>query len=219
MRGTCSTTRAARWRIGKPRCSAGCRTGPRRGNVRLVAGRRRARRQGAASGAARAPERCPRAMTRPFARPMRCRRSGARKSPHREFRTAERLAATDVQRDGALRAQINTLLELKRKAEARAIFDQAIAHGRAWATIRDADVAYLAVAVGNDEVALARFDAPHNGQLAAARQPSTPATPRCAASKTRRRSPISRKASTPRRTDASISTIRSCSKPAARSRI
>ena len=82
-----------------------------------------------------------------------------------EFRTAERLGATVVQRDEALRAQINTLLELKRKPEARAIFDRAIAHGRL-RTMRDADLAYLAVAVGNDEVALHRFDRAHDrGQL------------------------------------------------------
>jgi tetratricopeptide (TPR) repeat protein len=84
-----------------------------------------------------------------------------------EFRTAERLAATTVQRDGALRAQINTLVELDRKPEARILFDQAIAHGKL-TSIRDADVGYLAVAVGNDEVALARFDRAHaHGQLPA----------------------------------------------------
>lgn len=82
-----------------------------------------------------------------------------------EFRTAERLAITDVQRDGALRAQINTLLELKRKPEARTLFDQAMARGRL-RTIREADVAYMAVAVGDDEVALALFDhAAATGQL------------------------------------------------------
>ncbi|WP_210184856.1 NfrA family protein [Bradyrhizobium icense] len=84
-----------------------------------------------------------------------------------EFRTAERFATTAVQRDGALRAQINTLVELDRKPEARIVFDQAIAHGRL-GSVRDADVGYLAVAVGNDEVALARFDRAHgNGQLPA----------------------------------------------------
>jgi tetratricopeptide (TPR) repeat protein len=82
-----------------------------------------------------------------------------------EFRTAEKLAITDVQRDGALRAQINTLLELDRKAQARALFDQAVARGRL-RSIREADVAYIAVAVGNDEVALALFDdAAAKGQL------------------------------------------------------
>ncbi len=84
-----------------------------------------------------------------------------------EFRTAERLATTAVQRDGALRAQINTLVELDRKPEARVLFDQAIAHGKL-TSIRDADVGYLAVAVGNDEIALARFDRAHaHGQLPA----------------------------------------------------
>jgi len=82
-----------------------------------------------------------------------------------EFRTAERLAITAVQRDEALRAQINTLLELQKKPEARALFDQAIARG-AFSTMRDADLAYLAVAVGNDQVALQRFDRAHaRGQL------------------------------------------------------
>jgi tetratricopeptide (TPR) repeat protein len=82
-----------------------------------------------------------------------------------EFRTAERLATTDMQRDGALRAQINTLLELNRKPQARALFDQAVTRGRL-RSIREADVAYMAVAVGNDEVALALFDeAAAKGQL------------------------------------------------------
>jgi Flp pilus assembly protein TadD len=82
-----------------------------------------------------------------------------------EFGTAERLATNPAQRDGALRAQINTLIELDRKPEARALFDQAIAHGRL-TSVRDADVGYLAAAVGNDVVALERFDRAHvNGQL------------------------------------------------------
>lgn len=82
-----------------------------------------------------------------------------------EFRTAERLAPIGEQRDGALRAQINTLLELGRKPEARALFDLAVARGRL-GSMRDADRAYLAVAVGNDEVALALFDRAHaKGQL------------------------------------------------------
>lgn len=81
------------------------------------------------------------------------------------FRAAERYAATPVQRDEALRAQINTLLELQRKPEARALFDQAIARG-AFSTIREADVGYLAVAVGNDQTALQLFDRAHaRGQL------------------------------------------------------
>ncbi|QHO78406.1 hypothetical protein ACH79_43315 [Bradyrhizobium sp. CCBAU 051011] len=84
-----------------------------------------------------------------------------------EFRTAERLAKTAIQRDGALRAQINTLVELDRKPEARILFDQAIAEGRL-RSIRDADLGYLAVAVGNDEEGLARFDRAHaRGQLPA----------------------------------------------------
>ncbi|KRQ94757.1 hypothetical protein CQ12_04310 [Bradyrhizobium jicamae] len=84
-----------------------------------------------------------------------------------EFRTAERLAKTAMQSDGALRAQINTLVELERKPEARVLFDQAIAQGRL-GSIRDADIGYLAVAVGNDEIALARFDRAHaRGQLPA----------------------------------------------------
>lgn len=82
-----------------------------------------------------------------------------------EFKAAERMAPTANQRDEALRAQINTLLELKRKVEARALFDEAMARGRL-ATVRDADLGYLAVAVGNDKVALALFDRAHkNGQL------------------------------------------------------
>jgi len=82
-----------------------------------------------------------------------------------EFSTAQQLAATTVQRDDALRARINTLLELQRKAEARALFDQAIAQERL-GTMRDADLAYLAVAVENDKVALALFDRAHkSGQL------------------------------------------------------
>ena len=44
------------------------------------------------------------------------------------------------------------LVELDRKPEARILFDQAIAQGRL-TSIRDADIGYLAVAVGNDEVA------------------------------------------------------------------
>jgi hypothetical protein len=82
-----------------------------------------------------------------------------------EFRTAERLATTPVQRDGALRARIGTLVELDRKPEARALLDEAIAQGKL-NTIRDADIGYLAASVGNDEVALSRFDrARANGQL------------------------------------------------------
>jgi tetratricopeptide (TPR) repeat protein len=82
-----------------------------------------------------------------------------------QFKIAERLATTNEQRDGALRAQINTLSELGRKPEARTMFDHAIARGRL-TSIRDADIAYLALAVGNDEVAMERFDRAHaNGQL------------------------------------------------------
>jgi tetratricopeptide (TPR) repeat protein len=81
------------------------------------------------------------------------------------FKAAAQMPATSTQRDGALRAQINTLLELKRKPEARVLFDQAIAQGRL-GSMRDADLAYLAVAVGNDPVALKLFDRAHaNGQL------------------------------------------------------
>jgi hypothetical protein len=81
------------------------------------------------------------------------------------FRTAERLASTAVQRDGALRTRIGTLVELNRKPEARILLDQAIAQGKL-NTIRDADIGYLAASVGNDEAALARFDrARANGQL------------------------------------------------------
>ncbi|MBI5261815.1 MAG: tetratricopeptide repeat protein [Bradyrhizobium sp.] len=83
--------------------------------------------------------------------------------PH--FKIAERLAPTGAQRDDALRAQINTLLELERKPEARALFDQAVARGQL-SSMRDADLAYIAVAVGNDELALQRFDRAHaRGQL------------------------------------------------------
>lgn len=83
----------------------------------------------------------------------------------RDFRSAERLSATNVQRDGAIQAQINTLLELDRKPEARAIFDAAIARGQL-RSIRAADVAYIGVAVGNDKVALELFDrAKANGAL------------------------------------------------------
>jgi tetratricopeptide (TPR) repeat protein len=83
------------------------------------------------------------------------------------FKSAERMPGTLVQRDDALRAEINTLLELGRKPEARAIFDQAVSLGRL-SSMRDADLAYLAVAVGNDVVALDRFDRAHTrGQLPA----------------------------------------------------
>ena len=75
----------------------------------------------------------------------------------RDFQSAERLAGTNVQRDGAIQAQINTLLELDRKPEARAIFDAALARGQL-RSIREADLAYVAVAVGNDSVALQLFD-------------------------------------------------------------
>ena len=82
-----------------------------------------------------------------------------------EFRTAERLAISAVQRDGALRARIGLLVELGRKPEARILLDQAIAQGRL-NTIRDADIGYLASSVGNDEAAVARFDrARAHGQL------------------------------------------------------
>ena len=92
---------------------------------------------------------------------------GRREESVSEFKTAERLAATRAMRDGALRAQINTLIELKRNAEARTRFDRALAAG-GLSTIADADVAYLAAAVGNDRVAMARFDRAHaNGQLPA----------------------------------------------------
>ncbi|WP_027534917.1 bacteriophage N4 adsorption protein A [Bradyrhizobium sp. WSM3983] len=81
------------------------------------------------------------------------------------FKTAERLAPAEQQRDDALRAQINLMVDLGHKTEARAKFDEAIARGRL-RTIRDADVAYLAAAVGNDEVALRLFDrAASIGQL------------------------------------------------------
>lgn len=90
---------------------------------------------------------------------------GRKEDALREFSAAERLAVTNVQRDGALQARINTLLELDRKTEARAIFDAAIARGQL-RSIRDADVAYIAVAVGNDKVALQLFDrAKANGTL------------------------------------------------------
>jgi Flp pilus assembly protein TadD len=82
-----------------------------------------------------------------------------------EFKTAERLAVTAVQRDAALRARIGTLVELERKPEAKLLLDQAIAQGKL-NTIRDADIGYLASSVGNDEAALARFDrARAGGQL------------------------------------------------------
>ena len=81
------------------------------------------------------------------------------------FKAAAQMPATSTQRDDALRAQINTLLELKRKPESRVLFDQAIAQGRL-GSMRDADLAYLAVAVGNDPVALKLFDRAHaTGQL------------------------------------------------------
>ena len=81
------------------------------------------------------------------------------------FKAAAQMPATSTQRDVALRAQINTLLELKRKPEARVLFDQAIAQGRL-GSMRDADLAYLAVAVGNDPEALKLFDRAHaTGQL------------------------------------------------------
>lgn len=82
---------------------------------------------------------------------------GRKEEALRDFRSAERLSSIAVQRDGAIQAQINTLLELDRKPEARAIFDVAIARGQL-RSIRDADVAYIGVAVGNDKVALALFD-------------------------------------------------------------
>lgn len=82
-----------------------------------------------------------------------------------QFKIAERLAPTSAQRDDALRGQVNTLLELGQTAEARIIFDQALARGQL-SSIRDADLAYMAVAVGNDEFALQRFDrAQARGQL------------------------------------------------------
>ncbi len=81
------------------------------------------------------------------------------------FKVAAQMPATSTQRDDAQRAQINTLLELKRKPEARVLFDQAIEQGRL-GSMRDADLAYLAVAVGNDPVALKLFDRAHTtGQL------------------------------------------------------
>jgi tetratricopeptide (TPR) repeat protein len=82
---------------------------------------------------------------------------GRKEEALREFRSAGRLAATAVQRDGAIQAEINTLLELERKPEARVLFDAALAHGYL-RTIREADVAYIAVAVGNDKTALELFD-------------------------------------------------------------
>ncbi len=82
---------------------------------------------------------------------------GRKEEALREFRSAGRLAATAVQRDGAIQAEINTLLELERKPEARALFDAALARGQL-RTIREADVAYIAVAVGNDRTALQLFD-------------------------------------------------------------
>ena len=90
---------------------------------------------------------------------------GRKEESLQEFSTAERLATTAIQRDGALRARIGTLVELDRKPEARVLLDQAIAQGNL-NTIRDADIGYLAASVGDDEVALARFDrARANGQL------------------------------------------------------
>ena len=74
-----------------------------------------------------------------------------------EFKTAERMAATGVQRDGALRALISTLVQLGRKPEARAEFDQDTAQGRL-TTVSDADMAYLAASVGNDLLAMQFFD-------------------------------------------------------------
>jgi tetratricopeptide (TPR) repeat protein len=83
------------------------------------------------------------------------------------FHLAERAASKSEQRDGALRAQINLLAELKRKPAARAIFEAAIARG-ALQTIRKADLGYLAAQVGNDQLALKYFDsAAAQGQLPA----------------------------------------------------
>jgi tetratricopeptide (TPR) repeat protein len=82
-----------------------------------------------------------------------------------QFKIAERLAATDVQRDDALRALISILVQLGRKPEARSAFDQAIRHGQL-RTVREADLAYLAASVGNDQLALRLFDSAHaKGQL------------------------------------------------------
>jgi hypothetical protein len=82
-----------------------------------------------------------------------------------QFRIAERMAATGVQRDGALRALIGILVQLGRKPEARSAFDQATARGQL-RTIREADLAYLAASVGNDQLALQLFDSAHaKGQL------------------------------------------------------
>lgn len=82
-----------------------------------------------------------------------------------QFRLSERTAATGVQRDGALRALISLLVELGRKPEARSAFDQAIARGQL-RTVREADLAYLAASVGNDQLALKLFDSAHaKGQL------------------------------------------------------
>jgi len=90
---------------------------------------------------------------------------GRREQSLAAFKAAERLAPGLQQRDEALRAQINLLVDLGRKGEARAIFDESLARGRL-GSIRDADVAYLAAAVGNDEAALRLFDrAAATGQL------------------------------------------------------
>lgn len=82
---------------------------------------------------------------------------GHKEEALRDFKSAERLSTSNTQRDAAIQAEINTLLELGRKPEAGAIFDAAIARGQL-ASIREADVAYIGVAVANDKVALELFD-------------------------------------------------------------
>lgn len=122
--------------------------------------------------AAKMPERALRALDRlPASYETALRRAYALQALGRKeqslaaFKAAGRLAPTSQQRDETLRAQINLLVDLGRKAEARAMFDDGLARGQL-ASIRDADVAYLAAAVGDDETALRLFDrAAAAGQL------------------------------------------------------
>jgi tetratricopeptide (TPR) repeat protein len=117
------------------------------------------------SRALRALQGLPQSYDRAIRRAYALQALGRKEESIAQFKAAEQMAPNPAKRDEALRAQINTLLELQRKAEARAMFDQAIAQGRL-RTVRDADLAYLAVAVGNDQVALALFDRAHaTGQL------------------------------------------------------
>ena len=81
------------------------------------------------------------------------------------FRLAEASARTGEQRSAAIKAVIALLIELDRKAEARALLADAGSQNQL-GSVREVDLAYLSAQAGDDKAALEHFDrAREQGQL------------------------------------------------------